>query len=65
MPVKFDTHSQARRYNVSNAVASSRIEGIVTNNQLEQSLADYIAGRKSITKLIEETKQRYATRSQK
>ena len=59
MPTKFASQSQARQYNVSNAVASARIEGIVTTKQLEQNLTDYVAGKKTIAQLIEETKQRY------
>ena len=60
MPTKFATQSQARQYNVSNAVASTRIEGIVPTKQLEQNLTDYVAGKKSIAQILEETKQRYA-----
>lgn len=48
MPTKFSNQSQARQYNVSNAVASARIEGIVPTQQLEQNLADYVVGKKSI-----------------
>ena len=61
MPTKFATQSQARQYNVSNAVASARIEGIVPTKQLEQNLADYVSGKKSIAQILEETKQRYVT----
>ncbi len=61
MPIKFATQSQLRQYNVSNAVASARIEGIVPTKQLEQNLTDYVAGKKSIAQILEETKQRYVT----
>jgi hypothetical protein len=61
MPIKLATPSQVRQYNVSNAVASARIEGIVPTKQLEQNLTDYISGKKSIAQLVEETKQRYVT----
>jgi len=61
MPIKLATQSQVRQYNVSNAVASARIEGIVPTKQLEQNLTDYISGKKSIAQLVEETKQRYVT----
>jgi Antitoxin VbhA len=61
MPIKLATQSQVRQYNVSNAVASARIEGIVPTKQLEQNLSDYISGKKSIAQLVEETKQRYVT----
>ena len=59
MPTKFATQSQVRQYSVSNAVASARIEGIIPAKQLEQNLTDYVAGKKTIAQLIEETKQRY------
>ncbi|WP_114638950.1 antitoxin VbhA family protein [Polynucleobacter necessarius] len=61
MPTKFATQSQIRQYSVSNAVASARIEGIAPTKQLEQNLTDYVAGKKTIAQLIEETKQRYVT----
>ena len=61
MPMKFATQSQIRQYNVSNAVASARIEGIVPTKQLVQNLTDYVAGQKSIAQILEETKQRYVT----
>lgn len=61
MPSKFATQSEVRQYNVSNAVASARIEGIVPTKQLEQNLIDYVAGKKSIAQLVEEAKQRYVT----
>ncbi len=52
MPSKFATQSEVRQYNVSNAVASARIEGIVPTKQLEQNLIDYVAGKKSIAQLV-------------
>ena len=61
MPTKFATQTQARQYNVSNAVASALIEGIVPTKQLEQNLTDYVSGKKSIAQILEETKQRYVT----
>ena len=61
MPIKFATQSQARQYNVSNALASALIEGIALTKQLEQYLTDYVAGKKSIAQILEETKQRYVT----
>ena len=60
MQIKFSTQSQVRQYNVSNAVVSARIEGITPTKQLKQNLTDYVAGKKSIAQLVEETKQRYA-----
>ena len=65
MPTKFATQSQTRQYNVSNAVASARIEGIAPTKQLEQNLTDYVAGKKSIAQILEETKQRYAANQPK
>lgn len=61
MTIKFATQSQLRRYNVSNAVVSARIEGIAPTKQLDQNLTDYIDGKKSIAQILEETKQRYVT----
>ena len=58
MPVKFATQSQTSKYNVFNAVAPARIEGITPTKHLEQNLADYICGKKSIAQLAKETKQR-------
>lgn len=60
MQSKFSTQSQVRQYNVSNAVASARIEGITPTKQLKQNLTDYVTGNKSIGQILEETKQRYA-----
>ena len=42
-------------------MASARIEGIAPSKQLEQNLTDYVAGKKSIGEILEETKQRYVT----
>jgi hypothetical protein len=61
MPIKFAAQSQARQYNVSNAMASARIEGIVPTKQLEQNLTDYVAGKKCIAQILKEAKQRYVT----
>lgn len=60
MPTNSSTQSQVRQYNVSNAVASARIEGITPTKQLEQNLTDYVTGNKSIGQILKETKQRYA-----
>ena len=61
MNIKSPALSQVRQRNVSNAVASGRIEGIVPTKELEQNLSDYVSGKKNITELLEETKQRYVT----
>ena len=59
MPAKLVTTHQLRQYNVSNAIASARIEGITLATQFKQNLADYIDGKKSIAQLIEESKKNY------
>ncbi|MEY4466676.1 MAG: hypothetical protein RIR21_469 [Pseudomonadota bacterium] len=61
MQIKSSALTQLRRRNVANAVASGRIEGIVPTKELEQNLSDYVSGKKNITELLEETKQRYVT----
>ena len=63
MSVKLAKQQTLRQYNVSNAVASARIEGIVPTGQLEQNLANYISGKKNIVQLREETKQSYIKNS--
>ena len=62
MLTKSSTDSQVRQYNFSNALAYARIEGVIPTKQLEKNLTDYVSGKKSITELIEETKQRFFTR---
>ena len=47
MLTKSSTVSQVRQYNVSNALASARIEGVVPTKQLEKNLADYVLGKKT------------------
>ena len=59
MPAKLSTTNQLRQYNVCNAIASARIEGITLTKQFEQKLIGYMYGNKSIAQLIEETKQSY------
>ena len=61
MHIKSPALTQLRQRNVANAVASGRIEGIVPTKELEQNLSDYVSGKKNITELLEETKQRYVT----
>jgi hypothetical protein len=65
MQTNHAAQSKVRQYNVANAVASARIEGFIPTKQLEQSLTDYAAGKKSISQILEETKQRYAANSSK
>ena len=50
---------QSRKFSVSNAASSTRIEGLKLSKVLEKNLNDYIAGKKSISQLLEQTKQRY------
>ena len=59
MSVKLVKQQTLRQYNVSNAVVSARIEGIVPTGQLKQNLANYISGKKNIAQLIEESKKNY------
>ena len=63
MPVKFVVPRQLRQYNVSNAKASARIEGIALTSQFQKNLTDYVAGKKSIVQLLKEAKQCYAINS--
>jgi hypothetical protein len=60
MPSKLATTHQLRQYNVCNAIASARIEGITLTEQFEQKLTSYIYGKKSIAELIKEARQSYA-----
>jgi hypothetical protein len=59
MPAKLAITNQLRQYNVCNAIASARIEGVTLTKQFEQKLTGYIYGKKSIAQLIVETKQSY------
>jgi len=57
MPAKLVTTHQLRQYIVCNVIASARIEGVALATQFEQKLTNYVNGKKSISQLIEETKQ--------
>ncbi len=50
---------QSRQFFVSNVAASARIEGLKLSKELEQNLFNYIVGKKSISQLLEQSKQRY------
>lgn len=50
---------QSRQFAVSNIAASARIEGLKLSKELEQNLHHYIVGKKSISQLLEQSKQRY------
>jgi hypothetical protein len=56
---------QLRQYNVSNLIASARIEGISLSKQFQKNLADYVWGKKSIVQLIKETKSDTANSNNK
>lgn len=60
MPAKLATTHQLRQYNVCNAIASARIEGVTLTEQFEQKLTSYIYRKKSIAELIKEARQSYA-----
>lgn len=59
MPRIINSALQDRQHNVSNAVASARIEGITQTKQLKQGLRDYVSGKKSIATLLDEAKKRH------
>jgi hypothetical protein len=61
MSVKLATQKQLRQYNVSNVIASARIEGITLSEQFQKNLADYVCGKKSIAEMLKVAKKRYAT----
>jgi hypothetical protein len=63
MPIKFVVPHHLRQYNISNAVASARIEGIALTSQFQKNLTDYVAGKKSIVQLPKEAKHRNAINS--
>ena len=45
----------------ANAVASVRIEGMNVSNNLQKELEAYTQGKKSISEIIQTTKQKYVT----
>lgn len=45
----------------ANAVASVRIEGMNVSKNLQQELEAYTQGKKSISEIIQTTKQKYVT----
>ena len=50
---------QSRQFAVSIAAASARIEGLKLSKELDQNLFNCIVGKKSISQLLEQSKQRY------
>jgi hypothetical protein len=53
------TISTLRQSSVSSALASVRVEGLEPSKQLLSELDAYIAGKKTIQEIIQETKERY------
>ena len=53
------TISTSRKSSVSNALASVRIEGLEPSKQVLKELDSYIAGKKTIEEIIQQTKERY------
>ena len=57
--MKPKTISTFRQSSVSSALASVRVEGLEPSKQLLSELDAYIAGKKTIQEIIQETKERY------
>lgn len=53
------TMSTSRKSSVSNALASVRVEGLEPSKQVLKELDSYIAGKKTIEEIIQQTKERY------
>ena len=53
------TISTSRKLSVSNALASVRVEGLEPSKQVLKELDSYIAGKKTIEEIIQQTKERY------
>lgn len=53
------TVATSRQASVSSALASVRVEGLEPSKQVLIELDAYIAGKKTIQEIIQETKQRY------
>lgn len=53
------TTSISKKSSVSNALASVRVEGLEPSNQVLKELDSYIAGKKTIEEIIQQTKERY------
>ncbi len=51
--------SRSRKSSVSNALASIRAEGLEPSKQVLKELDSYIAGKKTIEEIIQQTKERY------
>jgi hypothetical protein len=57
--MRLKTISTLRQSSVSSALASVRVEGLEPSKQLLSELDAYIAGKKTIQEIIQETKERY------
>jgi len=53
---------QSQQFSDSNIAASARIEGLKLSKELEQNLHHYIVGKKSISQLLEQSKQHYISK---
>jgi hypothetical protein len=53
---------QSQQFSDSNIAASARIEGLKLSKELEQNLHHYIVGKKSISQLLEQSKQLYISK---
>lgn len=53
------TITTSRKSSVSSALASVRVEGLEPSKQVLSELDAYIAGKKTIEEIIQETKERY------
>lgn len=53
--------SDIKKANVSSALASVRVEGLEPSKQVIKELNSYVAGKKSIEEIIQQTKQRYVS----
>lgn len=53
------TISTPKKSSVSNALASVRIEGLEPSKLVLKELESYIAGKKTIEEIIQQTKERY------
>jgi len=53
---------QSRQFFVSNVAASARIEGLKLSKELDQNLFNCIVGKKSISQLLEQSKQLYISK---
>lgn len=53
------TITTSRKFSVSSALASVRVEGLEPSKQVLSELDAYVAGKKTIEEIIQQTKERY------